>query len=83
MLFLGIGLLLLALKLLDIAPVVGWDWWVVLLPFALAVVWWWWADSSGYTKRRAMDQADRRKKARQEKHMDALGLRIRKKGPRR
>ena len=74
MLFLGLGILLLALKYLEIGPVADWTWWVVLAPFALATVWWAWADWSGYTKRRAMARENERKKARIDKSREALGL---------
>jgi small Trp-rich protein len=36
MYFLGIGIILLALKYLEKGPVAAWDWWIVLSPFALA-----------------------------------------------
>ena len=54
MYFLGLGLILLVMKWLEIGPVAVWDWWVVLAPFGLAIAWWAWADASGYTKRKAM-----------------------------
>ncbi|MCS4509921.1 TIGR04438 family Trp-rich protein [Xylophilus ampelinus] len=74
MYFLGLGLVLLAMKWLELGPVVGWSWWIVLAPFALAVAWWAWADSSGLTKRREMDKMDKRKTDRINKQCDALGL---------
>jgi small Trp-rich protein len=74
MLFVLIGVALLALKFADIAPVAGWDWWMVLLPFGAAVLWWAFADKSGWTKRREMDKMEDRKKSRRRKHMVALGL---------
>lgn len=73
MYFLGIGLLLLALKYLEIGPVATWAWWIVLLPFGLAVLWWWWADSSGYTKRKAIERENARKQARIDKNRQAIG----------
>ena len=36
--FVLIGVLLGALKLLDVAPVAAWSWWAVLSPFPLAAV---------------------------------------------
>ena len=78
MYFFGIGIVLLVLKLMQIGPVGGWSWLVVLAPFALAAVWWAWADASGYTKRRAMEKMDARKQARIDRQKDALGLRPRK-----
>ncbi|HEX7889256.1 MAG TPA: TIGR04438 family Trp-rich protein [Ramlibacter sp.] len=82
MLFLGLGIILLALKYLEIGAVAGWSWWVVLAPFALAVVWWTWADWSGYTKRKAMDRENARKQARLDKQRENLGMGTRKSGRR-
>ena len=82
MLFLGLGIILLAMKYLEIGPVAEWSWWLVLAPFALAVVWWTWADWSGYTKRKAMEREDARKKARIDKQREQLGLGTRKSGRR-
>ncbi len=73
MYFLGLGLVLLAMKFLELGPVAVWDWWVVLAPFGLAVAWWAWADSSGYTKKKAMDVEDARRKARIDKNREAIG----------
>ena len=73
MYFLGLGILLLAMKYLEIGPVAGWDWLVVLAPFGLAVAWWAWADSTGYTKRKAMERDDARRKARVDKNKEAIG----------
>ncbi len=74
MYFLGIGIVLLLMKYLEIDPVVAWSWWVVLTPFALAVVWWAWADASGYTRRKAMEREDQRRQNRINKQRDALGI---------
>ncbi|TAG26379.1 MAG: TIGR04438 family Trp-rich protein [Burkholderiales bacterium] len=78
MYFLGAGVILLLLKYLEIGPVGQWDWvkdwyWFAA-PFVLAVVWWAWADASGYTKKKAMDKMDQRKKDRLTKNREALGL---------
>ena len=73
MYFLGLGLVLLALKYLELGPVAGWDWWVVLLPFGLAMAWWAWADSSGYTKRKAMQRDNARRDDRIERNKTAIG----------
>jgi small Trp-rich protein len=69
----AIGVLTVLLKLLDVAPVAQWSWWLVLIPFGLAVVWWAWADSSGLTQRKAMQRMEDRKAARREKNIVALG----------
>ena len=82
MYFLGLGVVLLVLKFLEIGPVAAWEWWVVLIPFALAVVWWAWADSSGYTKRKAMEKEDKRRQDRIDKNREAIGSLV-KKRPRR
>ncbi|MBK7547450.1 MAG: TIGR04438 family Trp-rich protein [Rhodoferax sp.] len=73
MYLLGLGIVLLLMKYLEMGPVATWSWWIVLTPFALAVVWWAWADSSGYTKRKAMEREDARRKARVDKNKEAIG----------
>jgi len=73
MYFLGIGIVLLVLKYLEIGPVAAWSWLVVFLPFGLAVAWWAWADATGYTKRKAMEREDKRRLARIEKNRVAMG----------
>ena len=79
MYMLGLGIILLLLKTLEIGPPAHWAWWWVLAPFALAAVWWAWADASGYTKRKAMQREDARKAARLARQKDALGLATRRK----
>ena len=73
-----LGILLIFLKYLEIGPVANWSWWWVLSPFAVAAAWWAWADATGYTKRKAMEKMDQRKKDRISRQKDALGM-----GPRR
>lgn len=70
----GLGLIFMALKYLEIGPVAMWEWWAVLLPFGLAIVWWIWADTTGYTKRKAMEEMDARKKERIERNREAMGF---------
>jgi len=74
MLFLGIGVLLLLLKWQEIGPVAVWPWWLIFLPFGLAVAWWAWADATGYTKRKAMEEEDKRRKDRIDRNRDAMGM---------
>jgi len=74
MLFLGIGIVLLAMKVLEFGAGAEWPWTVVLTPFGLAVAWWAWADWSGYTRRKAMEKENLRKQARIEKNRAQLGL---------
>jgi small Trp-rich protein len=76
----GLGLILLTLKFMEIGPVAVWDWWIILSPFALAIAWWAWADSTGYTKKKAMEAEDAKRKERIERNRDAMGtLRSKKK----
>jgi small Trp-rich protein len=74
MIFLAIGVILLALKLLEIGAVATWPWLAILSPFPLAVAWWAWADWSGFTKKKAMKREMDRKQARLDKQRDALGM---------
>ena len=77
MYLLVLGIVFLLLKYLEIGFVTKWEWWQVLLPFGLAVCWWVWADWSGYTKRKAIEEIEQRKKDRIDKGREAL------RGPRR
>jgi small Trp-rich protein len=83
MYFLGVGVILLLLKFLEIGPVAQWGWgekwYLFAAPFILAVLWWAWADATGYTKKKAMDKMDQRKAERQAKSREALGLGTRRK----
>jgi small Trp-rich protein len=71
--FLMLGLLGVALKLLEVGPVATWSWWIVLIPFALAIVWWAWADSSGYTKRKVVERENARRQERIDRQRSKLG----------
>ena len=82
MYLLGLGLVLLAMKYLEIGPVAAWEWWVVLLPFALAAAWWAWADYSGYTKKKAVERENVRKQERLDRQREQLGLGTKKTGRR-
>jgi small Trp-rich protein len=74
MYLLGLGIILLALKYLEIGPVASWDWWWVLAPFAGAVIWWAWADYSGYTKKKVVEKENERRQARIDKNRESLGI---------
>ena len=74
MFFLGLGLVFMALKFLEIGPVAVWSWWIVMAPFGLAVAWWSWADATGYTKRKAMEAEDAKKQARIDQNREAMGM---------
>jgi small Trp-rich protein len=73
MYFLGLGLVFLAMKYLEFGPVAAWSWLWVLSPFAMAVAWWAWADSTGYTKRKAMRRMEDRKQERIDRTKEAIG----------
>ncbi len=77
MYFLGLGLILLLMKYLEIDPVATWSWLIVLAPFGLAMAWWAWADASGYTRRKAMEREDKRRQDRINKQRDAMGIKRR------
>ena len=72
MYFLLIGVLGLVLKYLQIEPVAGLSWWLVLSPFALAVAWWAWADASGYSKRKEIKKMDDRTQKRIDRQRAAM-----------
>lgn len=69
----GLGVILMLLKFLDVDPVVNWAWWWVLSPFALAMAWWAWADASGWTKKKAMQRENMRRQTRIDKNREAMG----------
>lgn len=78
MYILALGLLLALLKYLEIGPVATVEWKWFLIPFGLTIAWWWWADSTGYTRRKAMERIEKRKQDRLDKHKAALGIQPRK-----
>jgi len=72
MYLLGLGLIFLLMKSIGWEPVANWSWWWVMAPFGLAVLWWAWADNTGYTKRKAMEQEDKRRDERRHRTKEAL-----------
>lgn len=78
MLFLGIGIVLLLMKWLEIGFVAEWSWLGVLSPFALAAIWWTWSDWSGRTKAKAVQKMEQRKQERLAKQRAAIGLGVKK-----
>ncbi|MFM9879252.1 MAG: TIGR04438 family Trp-rich protein [Burkholderiaceae bacterium] len=75
MFFLILGVALVLMKYLEVTPVVtGLSWWLVLLPFGLAMAWWWFADSTGLTKRQQMEKEQKKKQNRVDKQREAMGL---------
>jgi small Trp-rich protein len=69
-----VGVLLMLAKWAEFGPFASWSWWIVLAPFAGAVLWWEFADNSGWTKSKAMEKMEQRKVDRREKAMEALGI---------
>ncbi|NRF69995.1 TIGR04438 family Trp-rich protein [Aquincola sp. S2] len=76
--FVAVGCLLVLLKWADLTPVANWGWLWVLSPFAAAAVWWIIADATGFTKQRESDKEQRRVEARRERHLDNMGLNLKK-----
>ena len=80
MLFVIIGVLMIALNLAGIGPSANWNWdftgdvWKFCVPFLFAVLWWIWADKSGLDKRREIEKMDERKRARRKENLVALGF---------
>ena len=69
-----VGVLLLLAWFLELGPVGTWPWWILPIPFGMAIAWWSFADGSGLTQRRAMQRMDDRKQERRDRSMEALGL---------
>jgi len=74
MYFLMAGIALTLLKYFEIGFAADLSWWWVLSPYAMAVAWWAWADTTGYTKRKAMEAMDRKKQERVERQRESLGV---------
>ncbi len=72
--FLMLGVLGVLLKYFEVGFVATLSWWIVLIPFGLAMAWWAWADASGYTKRKAMEREERRKQERIDRQRSQLGM---------
>ena len=82
MYLIGLGIILLVMKYLEIGPPAQWPWPGVLSPLALAALWWAWADWSGYTKRKAVERESARRQARIDRSREQLGLGTKKSGRR-
>jgi small Trp-rich protein len=81
MYLLGVGIVLLVMKYLEWGFVANWSWWLVVLPFGLAALWWEWADSSGYTKRKAMEHDVKKRDDRLDRTKAALDANYKKNKP--
>jgi small Trp-rich protein len=74
MLFIVIGVALVALKWAAWGFVAEMPWWAVLSPFGLAWAWWQFSDLSGRTRRLEMEKLDAIKEARRQRNLSALGM---------
>lgn len=80
MLFVFVGVVVIALHLAGIGPMANWNWnffgdlWKFVLPFLFAGAWWWWSDASGLDKRREMERMEKKKRDRREANLAALGM---------
>ena len=72
--FVLIGVAALVAKLMEYGKFASMPWWQVAVPFGLAVAWWAWADATGYTKRKAMEREQAKKKERIERQREKLGI---------
>ena len=79
MYFVIIGMLIILANLLGFGPMASWTWdisgdlWKFCVPFGLAAVWWAWADTTGYTKKKAMEREDARRRQRIDRNKQAMG----------
>ena len=80
MLFVIIGLIVIALNLANVGVFGTWNWeafgdlWKFTVPFILAVLWWIWSDVSGLNKRREMERMEKRKSDRRKENLVSLGM---------
>ena len=73
MFFVLLGVLLVALKYLEVGPVGAWSWWIAIAPFGCAVAWWAFADGTGMTARDQSRKLDERTQQRRQRNLEALG----------
>lgn len=80
MLFVIIGVLIIASNLAGIGPFAGWNWeftgdlWKFCVPFAFAIAWWIWSDKSGLDKRREIEKMEARKQNRRKENLANIGM---------
>jgi small Trp-rich protein len=80
MLFVAIGILVIALKIADVGPFGAWnleffgDLWKFTVPFVCAIAWWIYSDKSGLNKRREMARMEKKKQDRREENLVSLGM---------
>lgn len=73
MAFIGLALLFIVLKALDVGFMTKIDWIWICVPLGAAVVWWALADKYGYTQRKAMEAMDAKKEERRQRQLQAMG----------
>jgi small Trp-rich protein len=80
MLFVLIGIAIIALNLANVGPFGAWNWdffgdmWRFCVPFLLAVAWWVWSDKSGLNKKREMARMEKKKSDRRKENLVSLGM---------
>jgi small Trp-rich protein len=80
MLFVLIGIAVIALNLFNVGPFGAWNWhffgdlWKFCVPFAFAVAWWVWSDKSGLNKKREMARMEKKKSDRRKENLVSLGM---------
>ena len=67
-----VAVILTLLKWQNIEPVASWSWLIIIGVYAATAVWWTVADSTGFTKRKAIEREDKVKNDRTERHREAL-----------
>ena len=76
--FLGVGVVLLLMKWLEFGPVAAWSWWVVLLPFAGALLWFEVIEPHfGLDRKKAHNELDKIKEERIKKQLERPATRRR------
>jgi small Trp-rich protein len=71
--FVGLALLFIVLKALDVGFMAKIDWIWICVPLGAAVAWWAFADKFGYTQRKAMEEMETKKEARRQRQLEAMG----------
>ena len=72
--FLAIGVVLLLMKWFELGPVGHWAWWVILLPFGLALLWFEVVEPYfGLDRKKAHDELD---KVKEDRIRKAIGNRV-------
>ena len=80
MIFVGLGLILIGLKVFEYGFVAAWSWPLVLSPFGVALAWWWYADKAGLTAAKTMAREEQRRLDRIERNRANMGIPGRPKG---